>query len=99
MKTSSSSQEFLIFDGYRVNKDVISYCKVVNGEPGKYDLNLNATTKAGQQYVCQDPFTLMRASAELIVIGRYMYNRSAFTENRDLGVNNTGAFRTCTLRV
>lgn len=79
VKATAYSPELLIFDGFRVSRNVISYCHVINGEPGKYELNLTATTKAAQQYVCRDPFTLMRASAELIIIGRYSI--STFGEN------------------
>lgn len=68
IKTTKSSAELLIFNGRRVSRNVTSYCKVTNGEPGKYDLNLTATTKAAQQYVCQEPETLIKASAELIII-------------------------------
>lgn len=68
IKTPWSSEKVQIFDGYRLSKNVTSYCRVINGVPGKYNVSLTSTTNAAQQYVCLEPGTMMEASAEIIII-------------------------------
>lgn len=53
---TKSSPEIRVFDGYRLSSNVRSYCKVINDEPGKYELNLTATSKAAQKYICHESY-------------------------------------------
>lgn len=71
-KSGNNSDRFRIFNGFYLNKNVTSYCKVQNGAPGKYDLNITANRNAAQQYICREPGTLIEASAALIIIGMYL---------------------------
>lgn len=64
-----------IFNGYNlinVVHNVSSYHRVVSRMPGNYELHVNATKEAGQQYICLEPGSLDEASAEVTIIGKYL---------------------------
>ena len=65
-----SSRQSKIFNGFRLHKNFTSNYRVLNGKPGRYELNVNATKDAAQRYTCLEPGTLIKASAEVIIIGR-----------------------------
>lgn len=73
IKKPGSSNRYEIYNGYDFVDDthnVSSYCKVKNGNPGKYELNVNGIEEAAQQYICLEPGSWMEASAEVTTIGK-----------------------------
>ena len=65
-----SSVQTDLWSGYHLRPTATSYCSIDNSTGGQWNLNISHRSEAAQTYICLEPGTLKKVSAELIYISK-----------------------------